>query len=605
MCRMAGYWDHHYKGQYEMAETVIRMRDTLTHGGPDDAGHWTDPDRGLAFGHRRLSIIDLSASGHQPMRFRETVLVYNGEVYNYSEIRADLERAGYVFDSGSDTEVILKAYDRWGTDCLQRFRGMWAFALWDGRTESLLLCRDRVGVKPLYWYYKDGLLIFGSELKAFHKHPGFSKDLDRRAAQLYFQYGYVPAPHAIFRNVRKVRPGHFLTADRTGAIRETAYWNVRESYVRGFSEEGRRRWNRKTEKEIEDELEKELIESFKLRLVSDVPVGIFLSGGIDSSAVAALLQAQSGQRLKTFTIGFYGKKSYDEAPWAGKIAAHLGTDHVEHYFEPKEVAGILEKVPLLYDEPFGDSSALPTSLVATVARRHVKVALSADGGDELFQGYRFYRQAFPAWTHPLIRWLSGVRSKRIVLGPFEKKFQAERVTAFYPSRLRRALALLREVDFRDGWDVPSGLMYCDFIGYLPDDILVKVDRATMGVALEGREPFLDHRLVEYVTQMPVEYKFRNGVAKYLLKKILYRYIPEPLLRRPKHGFSIPLDDPEYRGKLEALFDHYLSEERLRGTDLIDTGLVRGLLDRWKAGRIRHDRLWYILCFQIWADAYLL
>ena len=604
MCRIAGYWDYRYKGQYELAATVIRMRDTLTHGGPDDAGDWTDPARGVAFGHRRLSIIDLSAAGHQPMRFRETVIVYNGEVYNYPEIRADLEREGYVFDSGSDTEVILKAYDCWGTNCLQRFRGMWAFALWDGRTESLLLCRDRVGVKPLYWYYKDGLLIFASELKAFHKHPGFSKSLDRHAAQLYFQYGYVPAPHAIFQNVRKVLPGHFLTADRTGTIQETAYWSVKESYVRGFSEERRRQWNQKTEKEVEDALEQQLIDAFQLRLVSDVPVGIFLSGGIDSSSVAALLQTHSGQRLKTFTIGFYGKKSYDEAPSARKIADHLGTDHVEQYFEPKEVAEIIEKIPLLYDEPFGDSSALPAYLVSSAARRYVKVALSADGGDELFHGYGFYRRAFPGWTHPALRWISGSRWKRIVLNPLEEKFQAGRVTAFYPSRLRRALALLREVDFRDGWDVASGLMYSDFIGYLPDDILVKVDRATMGVALEGREPFLDHRLVEYITQLPIEYKYRNGASKYLLKKILYRYIPEPLLRRPKHGFSIPLDDPEYRGKLEALFDHYLSEDRLRKMDLINTGLVRGLMGQWKAGRIRHDRLWYILCFQIWADAYL-
>lgn len=604
MCRIAGFWDYRYKGQYELTETVIRMRDTLTHGGPDDAGDWTDPSRGLAFGHRRLSIIDLSAGGHQPMRYRDTVIVYNGEVYNYPEIRADLEREGYGFDSGSDTEVILKAYDRWGTNCLDRFRGMWAFALWNGRTESLLLCRDRVGVKPLYWSYKDGLLIFASELKAFHKHPGFSKSLDRHAAQLYFQYGYIPAPHAIFQDVRKLRPGHWLTADRTGAIRETAYWSVKESYIRGFSEEGRRRWNQKTEKEVEDELEQQLVDSFRLRLVSDVPVGIFLSGGIDSSAVAALLQTHSGRPLKTFTIGFYGKKSYDEAPSAGKIANHLGTEHVEHYFDPKEVAEILEKIPLLYDEPFGDSSALPTYLVSSVARRHVKVALSADGGDELFHGYGFYRRAFPAWTHPVIRWMSGSRWKRFVLDPLEKKFRAGRVTAFYPSRLRRALALLRDIDFRDGWDVPSGLMYSDFVGYLADDILVKVDRATMGVALEGREPFLDHRLVEYVTQMPIEYKFRNGVSKYLLKKILYRYIPEPLMRRPKHGFSIPLDDPEYRGKLEALFAHYLSEDRIRQTDLIDPGLVRRLLDQWKAGRIRHDRLWYILCFQIWADTYL-
>jgi asparagine synthase (glutamine-hydrolysing) len=603
MCRIAGYWDFQYKGGYEMTDTVICMRDRLAHGGPDDAGHWIDPNRGLAFGHRRLSIIDLSSAGHQPMGFRKTVIVYNGEVYNYREVRAELEQGGYAFDSGSDTEVILKAYDRWGPDCVRRFRGMWAFAIWDGRTESLHLCRDRAGVKPLYWYFKDGLLIFASELKAFHEHPGFTKSLDRRSAQLYFQYGYVPAPRAIFEHVRKIRPGHWLTVDRNGAVRESEYWNIKDSYIRGFSA-GRSRWRGMTEREIENDLEERLFEAFKLRLVSDVPVGVFLSSGIDSSAVAALLQARSGQRLKTFTIGFYGKKEYDEAPWARKIAEHLGTEHVEHYFEPKEAAEILEKIPSLYDEPFGDSSALPTYLVSSVARRHVKVALSADGGDELFQGYGFYRRAFPTWTHPAMRWISGARWKRKMLEAWDRRFQAKRVTAFYPSRLRRGVSLLRDVDFREGWDLPTALMYLDFVGYLPDDILVKVDRATMGVALEGREPFLDHRLVEHVAEMPVEYKYRDRVPKYLLRKILYRYVPESLLRRSKHGFSVPLDDPEYRGKLEAMFDHHLSERRLRRTDMIDTRLVRRLLGRWKAGKIRHDKLWYTLCFQIWAETYL-
>ncbi len=604
MCRITGFWDFQYKGRYGIEETVVRMRDRLTHGGPDDAGCWIDPNRGLAFGHRRLSIIDLSASGHQPMRYRETMIIYNGEVYNYPEIKAELEREGYVFDSGSDTEVILKAYDRWGMDCLHRFRGMWAFALWDGRTETLLLCRDRVGVKPLYWYYKNGLLIFASELKSFHEHPGFIKSLDRLAAQLYFQHGYVPAPYSIFQDVRKVRPGHWVTVDRSGAIQETRYWDVKEHYVRGFLDEQRKQWNQQSEPEVEKELERHLIDAFKLRLVADVPVGVFLSGGIDSSTVAAVLQSQSSQRLKTFTIGFYGKKSYDEAPWAKKVADHLGTEHSEYYFEPKQAAEILEKIPLLYDEPFGDSSALPTYLVSSMARRHVKVALSADGGDELFHGYGFYRRAFPDWSHPVLRWFSQTGWKRKIMRRLQEKFRAEKVTAFCPSRLRRGLAVLEEIDFKDGWDVPSGLMYLDFIGYLPDDILVKVDRATMGVALEGREPFLDHRLVEYVAQMPVEYKYRNGETKYILKKILHNYVPERLLQRPKHGFSVPLDDPEYRGKLEGLFDQYLSEDQLKRTDLVDAGLVRALLIKWKNGEIRHDKLWYVLCFQIWAERYL-
>jgi asparagine synthase (glutamine-hydrolysing) len=362
------------------------MRDTLVHGGPDDAGIFIDKDFPVALGHRRLSILDLSSLGHQPMDFENLVITYNGEVYNFKEIRKELEKEGYKFISNSDTEVILKAFHRWGFSAVHKFRGMFASALWDKKDKRLILCRDRIGVKPLYYYYKNGLFMFASELKAFHKHPKFEKRLNLTGLSLYLKYGYIPAPYSIFENVYKLKPGHFLVLDQKGNIEEFPYWKVEDYFLKGKEEKDK--WLKRSEEELAQELEEILTESFKLRLVSDVPVGMFLSGGIDSSTVCALL-SKEGIKLKTFTIGFY-EKEYSEAGYAKKVAEYLGTEHTELYFTPKEAFEIIPKLPEIYDEPFGDSSAIPTYLVSRLARSQVKVSLSADGGDEQFCGYTRY-----------------------------------------------------------------------------------------------------------------------------------------------------------------------------------------------------------------------
>ncbi len=383
MCRIAGFWDQRSGRGYDLAEVVDRMKDTLTYGGPDDQGSYVDREHGLALGHRRLSILDLSPSGHQPMRDprQDVWTVYNGEIYNFREVRAELESLSHKFTSSSDTEVLLQAYGRWGMEMLGRFRGMFAFALWDRPRKKLILARDRAGVKPLYWSFRDGVLVFASELKAFHQFPGFRKELDPEALWFFLQLGYIPGPRSIFRGVQRLEPGTWLELDQGGQIRTHRYWQVQEHYGR--------RTAVADEQEAEERLEELLVESFRLRLVSDVPVGVFLSGGVDSSAVTALLQRHADRPLKTFTIGF-ARKDYDESAQAKKVALHLGTDHTELVCSLEDAFEVLERFEEIYDEPFGDSSGIPTYLVSRLARREVKVALSADAGDELFAGYTKY-----------------------------------------------------------------------------------------------------------------------------------------------------------------------------------------------------------------------
>ncbi|MEM3227304.1 MAG: asparagine synthase (glutamine-hydrolyzing), partial [Thermoplasmata archaeon] len=380
MCRIVGFLDFSNKNNYNLERVITSMRDTLIYGGPDDAGNFIDQSNNLALGHRRLSIIDLSITGHQPMEFDNYVIVYNGEIYNFIDIKKELEALGYKFYSTSDTEVILKAFHRWGFKSVDKFRGMFAFAIWDKKDHKLILCRDRVGVKPLYYYYNNDLFMFASELKAFHMHPKFIKNISFEALSLYLQYGYITAPYSIFENTYKLEPGQFLVLDGKGKIEKFNYWNVDSFFKNPLGD---------SEESITQELELILEESFKLRLVSDVPIGVFLSGGIDSSTVAALLQKNMSEKLKTFTIGFY-EKDYNEANYAKKIANYLGTDHTEVYITAKEAFDVISKIPEIYDEPFGDSSAIPTYLVSKLAKSKVKVSLSADGGDEQFCGYTRY-----------------------------------------------------------------------------------------------------------------------------------------------------------------------------------------------------------------------
>jgi len=641
MCRIVGFIDFNFNNSYSLEETITLMRDTLIHGGPDDAGIFIDKDFPVALGHRRLSILDLSPLGHQPMEFENLVITYNGEVYNFKEIRKELEEEGYKFISNSDTEVILKAFHRWGFSAVHKFRGMFAFAMWDKKDKKLILCRDRIGVKPLYYYYKNGLFMFASELKAFHKHPKFEKKLNLTGLSLYLKYGYIPAPYSIFENVHKLKPGHFLALDQKGNIEEFPYWKVEDYFLKGKEEKDK--WLRRSEEELAQELEEILTESFKLRLVSDVPVGMFLSGGIDSSTVCALL-SKEGIKLKTFTIGFY-EKEYNEAEYAKKVAEYLGTDHTELYCTSKEAFEIILKLPEIYDEPFGDSSAIPTYLVSRLARAQVKVSLSADGGDEQFCGYNIYRLISERISKLSRIPFSGLLS--MVLEFIHPDIALKLYNAFKPvlpkyTNFRDKFAKLRNVLKAEGvieqydlavsyfleddlkllgiepldkkrlkdWflvdelDILSSMMLLDLKTYLPDDILVKVDRATMSVALEGREPFLDHKIVEWTSQLPVEFKYKNGVSKYLLRKVLYKYIPKELVERPKQGFGVPIYE-WFKKELRELYMEYLNEERIKEEGLFNHLEVKKLLDDYLSDRgVNHNKLWLLFVFERWMGKWM-
>ena len=641
MCRIVGFLDLSYKGNYPLEKGITQMRDTLTHGGPDDAGIYIEPQHGLALGHRRLSILDLSPLGHQPMEFDNLVITYNGEVYNFKEIRKELEKEGYTFKSNSDTEVILKAFHRWGIDAVHQFRGMFAFAIWDKKEKKLTLVRDRVGVKPLYWYFKNGLFMFSSELKAFHQHPKFEKKLNLEGLSLFLQYGYISAPYTIFENTYKLLPGHYLEIDLLGNIEQKPYWKVEDYLLRGV--ENREKWLKRNEEELIQELEDLLTESFKLRMVADVPVGMFLSGGIDSSLVCALL-TKEGYNLKTFTIGFH-ERGYNEAPYAKKVAEHLGTEHIELYCTPKEAFEIIPKLPHLYDEPFGDSSAIPTYLVSKLAKQHIKVSLSADGGDEQFGGYLYYYSSYWRWKNFSKIPLKGV------LASFLEKIEIENILQFLPflngkthlrDRIKKFLSLLKEESYIDQYDTTvkiflnqdldklfkqkplkvisnlskldkdlvkklhpiQAFMYYDLKNYLPDDILVKVDRATMGVSLEGRDPLLDHKILEWSSQLPLKFKYKNGKTKYILRKILYKYLPQELVDRKKQGFGVPIQE-WFRNELKELYGEYLSEEAVKRIGIFNEKEVKKLLKGyWDKKGINHKKVWLLFIFQQWAEKWL-
>lgn len=620
------------------------MRDTLIHGGPDGAGEWKHPELPLTFGHRRLAIIELSPLGHQPMRFEHLTICFNGEIYNFNEIREELIRAGYSFSSHSDTEVILKAWHKWNANCLKKFRGMWAFALWDDTEKQLILSRDRVGVKPLFWYHRQGLFLFASELKAFHAHPGFKAELNQEAIAEYMQYGYISAPRSIFKNTYKLNPGHILYLSETGKIRTESWWNPADYALQGLGE--RKDWLSRHPDAVRDELEDILKEAFNLRMVADVPVGMFLSGGIDSSLVTAILQSTAAQPVKTFTIGFK-EKAFDESEWAGKVAQHLGTDHTMLTCVPEDARDILPALPHVYDEPFGDSSAIPTLLVSRLARKQVTVALSADAGDEQFFGYSYYpavmnrwnkwgnnplypavgmgmRMVSPALIQTILKSYSGASVSaadkfiklRNLLGIRDRKiFYDTTVKLIVQDELPTLLKLAPEglenirmdnVDeyLRAGLSYPQEMMLADMRTYLPDDILVKVDRATMSVALEGREPFLDNKVMEYAARMPWELKYREGKSKWILRQILYKYIPKEWVDRPKQGFAVPINE-WFKQDLKEYYQQYLNEDRIRKEGIFVPETVTRMLKQYhsKDGMNAH-KLWLLLNFQLWKEKYL-
>jgi asparagine synthase (glutamine-hydrolysing) len=621
------------------------MADAIRHRGPDDGGTWTDPAAGIALAHRRLAIIDLSAAGHQPMQSScgRYVLCFNGEIYNFADLRADLEAGGDVDWRGhSDTEVLLAAIRRWGLMiAMQRAEGMFALALWDRQDRILRLARDRLGEKPLYygWQHRRSgpVFLFGSELKALRRHPAFVGGVDRAILPAYLRHGYVPAPATIHPGLSKLLPGQILTiGSDDSAPRTTNYWSLRDVATRGH-----RAIFTGSREDAAAEVEHLLAAAVRRQAVSDVPLGAFLSGGIDSSAVVALLQASSDRPIQTFTIGF-GEVGYDEAPYARSIAAHLGTDHHEWRVTADAARDVIPDLPGIWCEPFADSSQLPTLLVSRMARRHVTVALSGDGGDEIFAGYQRYVMTDRLWRR--LAWMSGGARRAFgrlgatippawlnrigckagldfALGDRLNKaaalIDAESVEALYwrmvsaqqrpstwiagveepPSRI---MALWQQMD---PLDPVSRMMAVDSQSYLPDDILVKVDRAAMSVGLETRVPMLDRALVEFAWTLPLDYKLHDGLSKWPLRRLLQRHVPSALFERPKMGFAIPLAE-WLRGPLRPWVEDMLAPDRLAHEGYWQPERVRAAWTQHRSGQGGlAPALWAVLMFQAWLDRY--
>jgi asparagine synthase (glutamine-hydrolysing) len=619
MCGITGFVSFSGTGGGE--SVLDEMKKTLLHRGPDAGGTFLETDGKVGMAHRRLAVIDLSETGAQPMSGAggDHVIVFNGEIYNFAEIRAELASRGARFRGSSDTEVILAAYREWGSDCVQRFLGMFAFALWDRRERTLLLARDRLGIKPLFLYRKDGLFLFGSELKAMMRHPGFSAEIDPAALQYYLQFQYVPAPLCILKHCRKLLPGHVATLTADGEWREKRYW-APEPYFRQPPPF-------RSPEEAEEELDSLIRSSVRYRMISDVPLGAFLSGGIDSSLVVAVMQSLSPRPVKTFTIRFE-EEGFDEGEHARRVAMHLGTDHHEKFCTRAEALENIRRLVTFYDEPFADSSSIPTTMVSEFCRQSVTVSLSGDGGDELFCGYPRYdwlrlTEKF-RWIPPPIRKAISVPLRRLPLPNARRAgtvFRYHRpedvyylmVGIFEKFRLPRILprpyddsGLAFHAVFRDNGDLPAEkrAMLCDLLTYLPDDILTKVDRASMSVGLEARVPLLDHRVVEFAARLPLSWTFPRGEQKRILKQVLYRYVPRELMERPKMGFGVPLE-VWFRNEWEDILREYLAPERIRKERFFLAEGVRELVEEHLSGRRNHfHRLFALVMFGMWRERYL-
>jgi asparagine synthase (glutamine-hydrolysing) len=639
MCGIAGFLNGPSPGPAAQLERWAQaMGDALEHRGPDDHGIWTNPEAGVGLSHRRLSIVDLSPAGHQPMtsangRF---VLIYNGEVYNHQELRPELEARGVTFRGHSDTEVILEAFGAYGIEATaKRLIGMFALAVWDRKERMLTLVRDRLGIKPLYWAKFGDLFLFGSELKALRAHPGWAPRIDRAALSAYMRHNYVPAPHSIYEGVRKLEQGTILTLPFGGEPVIERFWDARAVAKAGLADQ-----LTDDDASLTDQLEGLLLDAVKRRMVADVPVGAFLSGGVDSSTVAALMKASNAGPVQTYSIGFE-QEGYNEAAHAAAVAKHLGTQHTEMMVTSREALDVIPRLPDYYDEPFADSSQIPTYLVSALTRQHVTVALSGDGGDELFAGYTRYQYAEKLAllaflprplryamarlikTQPADRWtqiLSIIPKRLRPSQPGDKMHKlASVLTVESETDLYRRLVTHWEPDtvMRDAreakgvmWDAhvdrdfPSLLdrmQYLDLVTYLPDDILTKVDRASMAVALEARVPLIDHRVVEFAWRLPQRVKVRNGVSKWLLRQVLYRHVPASLIERPKMGFAVPLAD-WLRGPLRDWAETLLSEQRLREGGFFEPAIIRRLWDDHTSGRANTQYLlWDVLMFEAWRE----
>ncbi len=646
MCGITGFWMAAAIGEGELVATATAMARRLQSRGPDDSGAWADATEGLVLAHRRLSILDLSAAGHQPMcsASGRYAITFNGEIYNHLELRKLLGDGDGLWRGHSDTETILAAIEAWGIDgALRRMVGMFAFALWDRERRELTLARDRLGEKPLYYGRQGKAFLFASELKAITAHPSWSGKVDRDALALFMRYGYVPLPHSIWQGVRKLLPGSYLTLSRETIIgtlpTPTLYW--RAQAVAGAE----------IRTDLDDEaatgeLDIHLRRAVAGQMIADVPLGAFLSGGVDSSVVVALMQAQSSRPVQTFSIGFT-EADYNEAVHAKAVAAHLGTAHTEFYLGHADVFTVIPRLPEMYDEPFGDSSQIPTHLVAAMARRQVKVCLSGDGGDELFGGYNRYFWGRSIWRTlgPLprsLRSLAGLaigamspqawdrlgrhlpnRLRQPALGDRLHKLAAVINVADTDEMYRRLVTQHREpgsiviggaeppiwadaeaacfAASARGADFTERMMFHDLVGYLSDDILAKVDRAAMAVSMETRIPLLDHRLVEFALSLPLHLKIRNGQGKWLLRQVLYRYVPKNLIERPKQGFGIPLD-AWLRGPLRDWAEALLDESRLRNEGFLRPDPIRQKWLEHLSGRRNWQHwLWNVLMFQSWRE----
>ncbi len=631
MCGIAGFVDFNKKSNRTMLK---KMTDVLHHRGPDDSGYTFIEHQyaNIGLGHRRLSILDLSRHGHQPMSFDSLEIVYNGEVYNFQEIREELKSFNYTFESDSDTEVILKAYHKWGIKAVDKFNGMFAIVFFDKKAHKLLLIRDRAGVKPCYYYHNKNLLMYASELKSLHKNSAFVKQINNDALGLYLQYGYIPQPHSIFEHTYKLRAGHYLEVDvKTQSVAEKKYWDVIDVYNKPKFEI--------SDNEAIAETEKLFKSAFAYRMVSDVPVGIFLSGGYDSAMVTAMLQSQNRKKLNTFTIGFH-EQAFDEAPYARRIAEYLGTHHTEYYCTPEDALDIIPRLCEIYDEPFGDSSAIPTALVSLLARKDVKVSLSADGGDEIFAGYMKYDATlnylsrFSKISHrlkPLLHFaMDQINPSFIPLlnktYNFETKYLKTKallnatdaietmqyVSQYYTDKqvnelLNKNIKTISTSfadDVLDHNDPINKMLAIDYKTYLVDDILTKVDRATMSSGLEGREPLLDHRIIEFAARLPSPFKYRDGQKKWLLKQITHQYLPEKMMDRPKKGFGVPITS-WFRDELKEYFMSYLNTQRLDKEGIFNTPEVIKLRDRYLQGHKENvKKLWFILMFEMWYEKWM-
>lgn len=623
MCGIAGFVDVHSRlNGVERGAVLDRMCRVIRHRGPDEQGVHLGPS--IALGMRRLSIIDLTG-GHQPMSGEDgaVTVVFNGEIYNYRELKSELEARGHCFQTDSDTETIVHAYEEFASSCVDHLRGMFAFAIWDKRERRLFVARDRVGKKPLYYTLtKQGTFIFGSEVKSLLEHPEVTRETDLHALDAYVSFGYVPDPLSIFRDIKKLPPGHYLTFT-DGQVKVQEYWNFKFEPADSLREE-----------EYLEELRALLDEAVRIRLMSDVPLGAFLSGGIDSSAVVGMMARHMGQPVKTFSIGFH-EDSYNELKYARVAAEHFGTDHHEFIVTP-DICQIVDELVWHFDEPFADSSAIPTYMVSKLARSHVTVALSGDGGDELFAGYTRYaidrrRSGFALVPRFVRRGLVQPLSRYLPHGAWGRNYlhnvaldAVDRYidsVSLFTTLNKRALyteAFVRELggdagpigQFRDyAFHIETGedldrLLYLDSKTYLPGDILVKVDRMSMAVSLEARAPLLDHKLIEFVTRIPASLKLKGFEAKHIFKRAIRGFVPAEILNRPKQGFGLPLQQ-WINEQLRERVRQTLTEQRTRERGYFDSHYINQLLAEHERGRRDHSSaLWMLLMLELWHRTYM-